>query len=277
MAGRLPVFGDDLSQQRHQIELAQLWLPVALKMGEVEQFVDLRGHARGKRVDARQEHGKLPLIGGAGMGEQAVRKLSVALDGAERVFQIVRHEREEFVARAQRLLNLLEEVGNFQAGGHPRQQFAGREGLHKVVIGPGLQAFDGRLLTGAGREQDDGQHARRWPISDSLKQLEAVQPRHHHIADDQIGRLLLDLAQRRQPVPNGFDRVVRAEDARDIFQHICVIIDHEQARPGPLVIGCCRREDLPLFCPEWRNYRLPCARWQPAQGFLHIRYHPGRG
>src|SRR5438067_1697420 len=31
---------------------------------------------------------------------------------------------------------------------HAGQQFAGREGLHQIVVGAGLQPFDGRVITG---------------------------------------------------------------------------------------------------------------------------------
>lgn len=121
---------------------------------------------------------------------------------------------------------------------HPRElqvradageQLAGREGLHQVIVGAGLQPLARRLVPCPSGQEDDRDVLRRLVRAERAEQLEAGQPRHHDVAQDEVGLLRLRDPQRRDPLPRRHDLEGAAEDARDVVTQVRVIVDEEDA------------------------------------------------
>ena len=68
------------------------------------------------------------------------------------------------------------------------QQLAGRERLDQVVVGAGLQPLDGRVVARAGREHDHRDVHRGRVLAHGGEQAEAVEHRHHHVGQHEVGR-----------------------------------------------------------------------------------------
>ena len=92
-----------------------------------------------------------------------------------------------------------------------REQLAGRERLDEVVVGARVEAFDARLFAGARRQQHDRHVRRRGIGAQRREQPEAVEPRHHHVGEDEIRRVRRAAASAGLAVGDGFDAVVRRE------------------------------------------------------------------
>jgi len=101
------------------------------------------------------------------------------------------------------------ESGQCQLGVDPRQQFARRKGFDHVPISASLQAFDPRLLTCARREQNDGQRAQMNIRTHLLEQTKAIEARHHHIRDHQIGPSIFNQRQPGDAVRGGLHEIAR--------------------------------------------------------------------
>ena len=83
-----------------------------------------------------------------------------------------------------------------QHGLDARQQFARRKWFGDVVIGADFQAEDLVVLLAARGEHDDGHHARPLFRAQTACQLDAAHARQHPVEQDQVGQLMVDLAQR---------------------------------------------------------------------------------
>ena len=82
------------------------------------------------------------------------------------------------------------------------------------MIGTGLEAvqYIGRVVQVG--EQDDRQAFNAVDSSDLPAQFEAVHPRHQDVTDDEVGRIGMDMVQRREAI-------VRDEDAKAVCrQHL---------------------------------------------------------
>jgi hypothetical protein len=111
-----------------------------------------------------------------------------------------------------------------------RQQLARAEGLGQVVIGAGCHALHTALLASAGREQDDGDVARARLGAQLAQQSEAVEARHHHVRQDEIGSMLARGRERRLAVGDGQDPVALGEQADRVLPHVGVVVGDEHAR-----------------------------------------------
>ena len=86
-------------------------------------------------------------------------------------------------------------------GRYPGQQLAGGERLDQIVVGAGVQPLDLGLLAGPRRQQDHRRAGQGCLAADRAQQVEPVQPRHHHIGQDQVRALPRAAASATSPSP----------------------------------------------------------------------------
>ena len=153
-------------------------------------------------------------------------------------------DRACFVADEQRLLQRVDErctparvmvahTCEHDVGTHPGQQFGGGERLDQIIVGTGAQPGDRRLRPRTRREQQH-RHRRGPRVRPQRRdQPQAVQHRHHHIADDQVRRGRPHHLQCRASVGDRFDDVtVRAQQPAQIVTHVGVVVGYHHAH-GP--------------------------------------------
>jgi hypothetical protein len=132
---------------------------------------------------------------------------------------------------------LIAHPGQLHAGPDPGQQLGGRERLHQVVVGARVQAFDRRLLPGPRGQQ---QH---WHVGGARvgaqrgDQGQAVEPRHHHVADDQVGRTGPGGVERGPPVGDRGHLVAGPEQPPQIVAHVGVVVGDQDASRAQVVRG----------------------------------------
>ncbi len=134
------------------------------------------------------------------------------------------------VGLGQPLLAGAADAGQLQHGADAGEELARAERLRQVVVRARLEALDAGLFTGPGRDEDDREPAQRRVGADGAQQRQAVQPRHHHVGEQQIGRLAANRLERRQAVADGLDTVGRREQAGDVVAHVRVVVGHHDPR-----------------------------------------------
>ena len=148
----------------------------------------------------------------------------------------------------------------------PRAQLTCGERLHEVIAGARLQAFDARLLAGTRRQQDHRDRGRGRICLQFLQQLEAVEPGHHHVGDDQRRRVTFHGLERRSSVRIGVDAPTIGQQAVHVLAHVHVVVGEDDAfDPGRRVVWIDR------VYAAWRG----SAVLDPAQGLRHVQ--PGTG
>ena len=136
------------------------------------------------------------------------------------------------------LLDLAQPRVDRQLGAHrredPRLQLAIVDRLGQELVGPGLDEADAILLGMERRHDDDRNVAGVRALLQPPEGLEAVHDRHHHVEQDEIGRIARDAGQRLAAVP----RLHRATAQRvellhqDIAIERLVIDDEDGRRPA---------------------------------------------
>ncbi len=134
-------------------------------------------------------------------------------------------------------LGLFPQPVHLQVGTDAGQKLLGAEGLHKIIVGAGFQAFDSTLFTRPSRQHDDGHAARARVRPHRLHQAEPVEIRHHHVGEDQVRRPVEGRSERSLPVRQGLDVVVLCEQAGDVSAHVGVVVGDQNA--GPVADNSC--------------------------------------
>ena len=100
--------------------------------------------------------------------------------------------------------------------GDSRRELARREGLDQIVVGAGTKARDPFGFASTGGEQQHRQCPRERIVAERTQQLEPVQPRHHHVADDKIRLAIADRGERRVTVDRRVDVVVTTQQTHEV-------------------------------------------------------------
>ena len=120
--------------------------------------------------------------------------------------------------------------GQLDMAGDTGEQLAGAERLGQIIVGPGPQALDLRLLAGPRGQQNDRDVAQRRIGAQALQKIDAVHHRHHDVAQDEIVPGVRERRERRLSVGDRGNVVPGAQQAREIVPHVRVIVRHQNPR-----------------------------------------------
>ena len=175
------------------------------RRGERRVHLDRAALGVERDADADRDHGEQRLELGHPIAQLAVRPGQALFAGAP-------------------------DAGQLQGGADARGQLAGPERLQQIVVGAGLEPGDARLLAGARRDEDHGQVPQRRVGADRPQQLQAVQARHHHVGEQQVGRLAPQGGERGHAVADRLDAAGRGEQAGHVVAHVGVVVGDDDAR-----------------------------------------------
>ena len=153
-----------------------------------------------------------------------------------------------------------------QLGLDARQQLDHLERLGDVVVGAELQA-DHLVDHLAARGQHDDRRLDA-ALAQLLADVEAVQPRQHHVEEDEIERLAGGALEAALAVGARFDRVALAREPVGQRQHQAgLVLDQQEPLHAcdPVAAARLRR---------WRRGR-PALRWRPAATTVNLLPSPG--
>ena len=171
---------------------------------------------------------------------------------------------------AERHGGLLPHPRELERPADPRDQLAGGERLHQVVVGAGVESFDAGLFPGARGQQDDRQVAGRGIGPERAQEREAVEAGHHDVAQQQVGRIGPGALEGRASVGHRLHRPARAQQALHVLAHVGVVVRHEDAggAVGAALTGRGRLTEQMLAGDDLVVLLGP---GQPALGFLDER------
>src|SRR3984957_6275052 len=110
-----------------------------------------------------------------------------------------------------------------------RDEFSGAERLCEIIIGSRTEALNSRFFARACRKHDKWNRPRALILAESFKQTKAIQVRHHHVRQNQVGRIGPDALESGLAVADGFDFKLRREHTPDVFAHVSVVIGKKDA------------------------------------------------
>jgi len=140
------------------------------------------------------------------------------------------HQRDA-LQDARRVLELIREVLERQEGAHAGRELDDVEGLGQIIVRAQLDRLDlvGKLVERG--EHDDRDETCLRILFQRLTDGVSVAPRHHDVAQDEVGRLachrlesLLAVGRLRDPISE------RLEDVADDLPVRFLIVHHEDAR-----------------------------------------------
>ena len=112
----------------------------------------------------------------------------------------------------------------------PGDELVGAEGLGEVVVRAGLQALDRGLLARPRGQHDHRDVPRGRVRPQRAQQFEAVDPRHHHVGQDDVGLPLGHRPERLLAVGRGAHRPVGTEQPCQVAAHVGVVVHDEDVR-----------------------------------------------
>ena len=154
-------------------------------------------------------------------------------------------------------------------------QLAGAERLQKIVIGACFESLNLRFLASTRREQDDRYIAKSIICTDRSNEAEPVEPRHHHIGEDEVRTPRPGGVERRLTVWNRLHLIARGQQAPHIIQHIGVVVGDQHRSTFDSSNGLTRTDQF-LFN---RNLAWGSTAGERAQRLLDegFRLDPRRG
>ncbi len=182
-------------------------LPVVL----VEHTHDLLGRRRlregGEAPHVHEDHGDLPAVALERILRASAHDELGELRGEESLEASQALELGHL--RAHALLEVAVEIGELgrlglhggvevldpEEGAHARSQLGHVDGLGEKVVGPGVEPLDALARGVEGGDHDHGEHGVLGIGADPPAHLVAVHPRHHHVEENEIGTLRLDLIE----------------------------------------------------------------------------------
>ena len=121
-------------------------------------------------------------------------------------------------------------LGEAQLSFDAREQLALAERFDEVVVGAGLNSFDSTLFSRPGGQEYHRHRGRLRVIPQRPKQPESIQPRHHHVAEDEIRRTCRRRGEGRSAIRHGVHHVAAAQQPPYVPPHVGIVV-HPQ-NPG---------------------------------------------
>jgi len=81
---------------------------------------------------------------------------------------------------------LAAQLRQLQMGSDACKEFASGERLNEVIVCARLESLNGRFLTRARRQQNNGNRAGTFISSQLTKQAKAIEHGHHHVREDEL-------------------------------------------------------------------------------------------
>jgi hypothetical protein len=179
----------------------------AQRRGERRVHLDRAALGVERDADADGDHGEQRLELGHAIAQLAVRPRQALFAGAA-------------------------DAGELQRGADARDQLAAPNGLHHDSRRRRPRVRRRRASSPARAEtRDHGQVPQRAIGADRPQQLQAVEARHHHVGEQQIGRLAPHRGERGHAVADRLDAAGRREQAGHVVAHVGVVVGDDDARP----------------------------------------------
>ncbi len=127
-------------------------------------------------------------------------------------------------------LHLIVQRLRAQHGLHPRHQRDLVHRLGEIFVGPRFQSDDDVLRIALGGDQDDRGERQGGILLEPAADLDTVEPRHHHVEQDQVRKMLSRRSQRRFAVGGLHDLVtIRLEPrVEDVAVRLVVVNDKDK-------------------------------------------------
>ncbi len=189
----------------------------------VGQLLDL-SHRRGLVIRVYEVHERT--------GEQLLSAVAEDVEGRADALEMPVHARDAHHVERKReeALEHRALTSQFDVRADTGEKLASGEGLHEIVVRAALQSFDRGFFTCPRRQKDHGDIVNGRVGTQRSEESEAIEVRHHHIAEDESRLAKSRGLERGEPVVGHLDGVMRTQDASDVVAQVCIVVDHEDAR-----------------------------------------------
>ena len=146
-------------------------------------------------------------------------------------------------AQPERLLGGSAHVPELEQRTDAGEQLSRRKRLDDIVVGTRVESLDPCFLAGARGQQQHGHAAQSFVGANRGQQPEAVQTRHHDVAENEIGRATTRGRERLLAVGHGLDHVVGSQQIAYVAAHVGVVVGEHDPRAE-------RRGEAPIASEE---------------------------